>query len=155
MYNYSPIVATSLDIDELMFFERGCFKHNADQFSKRSLLHLITSPTSRTILLKDDSGKIYAHVIGLLRHFKIPSGRVYKIGVHPDMKKRGIGSFLIREIEKWFIECGMKKSCAEIRESNKPSRRLFKKNGYVETDFKPFYYAGGENGIKCWKDLCS
>jgi ribosomal-protein-alanine N-acetyltransferase len=96
---------------------------------------------------------MYGEVIGLLRNFSVPSGRIYKIGVHPEMKKRGIGSFLIKAIEKWFMESGMKKSCAEIRESNSASRGMFQRNGYLETGFRPFYYAGGENAVKCWKDL--
>lgn len=154
MYHHKLLIAGPGDIADLREFEAIVFEHQPDRFSKRSLLHLATAPTSRTYILRDEKGKIYAEIIGLLRHFKIPSGRIYKIGVRPDMKKRGVGSFLINAIEEWFVESGMKRSCAEIRESNVASRTMFSRAGYVETGIIYWYYAGGENAVKCWKELC-
>ncbi len=153
MQNFKFIVATKNVVNELIEFEKICFEHLPDRFSKRSLTHLIVSPTSRTIILRDDAGKICAAAIGLLRHFRVPSGRVYKIGVHPGFARRGVGTSLLKEIEKWFKKSGMKKTCAEVRESNAASRRMFEKNGYVETKTLYYFYAGGENAIKYWKDL--
>lgn len=153
MQNHKVLVATRDDLDDIMAFEEQCFAHLADRFPRRNFLYMLQSATCRIIILRDEQGKIYAEIIGLLRNFKVPSGRIYKIGVRADMKKRGIGSFLIQEIEKWFVESGMKKSCAEIRESNVPSRKMFAKNDYIETGLRAFYYAGGENAVKCWKDL--
>lgn len=150
---HNIVVATPYVVDELFEFEKKCFEHPADQFPKRNLLHLIKSSTSRTLIIRDEDGFICATVTGLLRHFKVPSGRIYKIGVRPDMKKRGIGSALIKAIEEWFVTSGMKKSCAEIRESNSPSRTMFEKNGYLKTGLIFWYYAGGENAVKYWKTL--
>ncbi|MBU1105935.1 MAG: GNAT family N-acetyltransferase [Candidatus Riflebacteria bacterium] len=147
------IVATKEIVDELFEFEKVCFENKPDQFSKRSLRHLIVSPTSRTIIIRNEKGKICAAAIGLLRHFKIPSGRIYKIGVLTEFARRGVGTALIEEIEKWFKNSGMKKTCAEVRESNTPSRRMFEKKGYVETKTLYYFYAGGENAAKYWKDL--
>jgi ribosomal protein S18 acetylase RimI-like enzyme len=147
------VEATVNDVPALHEFEKKCFHRPEDQFPTRNLRHLIVSSTSLTLLVKDESGKIIGEVIGLLRHFKIPSGRVYKIGVAPDIQQRGMGSALLQKIEEWFVENGMKKSCAEIRENNKASRGMFEKNGYTEEGFLPFYYANGENGIKYWKNL--
>jgi len=154
MYEHQAIIAGPKDIDDLRVFEANVFEHQPDHFSRRSLTHLATAATSRTLILRDEDGKIYAVIIGLLRHFKIPSGRVYKIGVRPDMKKRGVGSFLIKAIEEWFVESGMKRACAEIRESNIASRTMFARAGYIETGIRYWYYAGGENAVKCWKELC-
>ena len=153
MDNYKIIIADPQCVDELFEFEKECFEHVVDRFPKRNLLHLIKSPTSRTLIIRGEDGKIRATATGLLRNFKVPSGRIYKIGVHADMKKRGIGSTLIAALEKWFIASGMKKSCAEIREGNMPSRKMFARNGYIETGLRIYYYAGGENAVKCWKTL--
>ncbi len=151
--SFKVVVATPKDLDDLFAFEKICFEHEADRFPRRNLLHQITSPTSRIFILREENGRIFATVTGLLRHFKIPSGRIYKIGVLPEMKKRGIGSFLIRTVENWFRKQGMHKSCAEVRESNSPSRRMFEKNGYIETGLLIWFYAGGENAVKYWKNL--
>ncbi len=147
------IVATPADVNDLFAFEKICFEHAADQFPKRNLLHIIKSPTGRTVILRDQEGKIFATATGLLRHFKVPSGRIYKIGVLPGLKKRGLGTFLVQAMENWFREMGMKKSCAEVRQSNTPSRKMFEKNGYLETGTIFWYYAGGENAAKYWKTL--
>jgi ribosomal protein S18 acetylase RimI-like enzyme len=141
------------DVHDLFEFEKTCFEHAVDRFPKRNLLHLIKSPTCCTMIARDENGEIFASVTGLLRNFKIPSGRIYKIGVRPGMKKRGIGSFLVRTMEEWFKKKGMRKSCAEVRESNAPSRKMFEKNGYRETGLIIWYYAGGENAVKYWKTL--
>ncbi|HNX77542.1 MAG TPA: GNAT family N-acetyltransferase [Candidatus Rifleibacterium sp.] len=151
--NLKVLVATPADVNDLFAFEKLCFEHAPDQFPKRNLRHLITSPTSRTMIIRDEQGVIFATVTGLLRHFKVPSGRIYKIGVLPGLKKRGIGSFLIRTVEDWFRSQGMQRSCAEVRESNSPSRHMFEKNGYVETGMLYWFYAGGENAVKYWKTL--
>lgn len=147
------IEAVVADLDDLMRFEKVCFKEKPDQFPRRNLKHLITSPTSKTLVVKDKNGKIVAEVIGLLRHFKIPSGRVYKIAVDPSLQKKGMGSKLLAAIESWFTSKGMKKACAEVRESNIGSRTMFERNGYIETKICQNYYVGGENAIKYWKDF--
>lgn len=147
------IEAGPQDLDDLMRFEKACFKEKPDQFPRRNLRHLITSPTSKTFVAKDQDGKIIAEVIGLLRHFKVPSGRVYKIAVDPCLQKKGMGSKLIAAIESWFVSEGMIRSCAEVRESNTASRTMFEKNGYNEAKTCYYYYVGGENAIKYWKDL--
>ncbi|MFZ5951534.1 MAG: GNAT family N-acetyltransferase [Candidatus Rifleibacteriota bacterium] len=141
------------DLNELIAFEKTVFKRPEDQFNKRVLRHLMVSPTSLTLLVRDDDGRLIGEVIGLIRNFKVPSGRVYKIGVAGDIRHKGLGTTLLLEIENWFKKMGMKKTTAEVREGNKPSRRMFEKNGYSETDYLPFYYANGEAAIKYWKSF--
>ena len=153
MKKHEFVEATIADVEDLNEFEKKCFPHEADHFPRRNLRHLIVSPTSKTLLLRNKKGEIIAEVIGLLRHFKIPSGRVYKIGVHPSLQKQGVGSALIIAIESWFIKKGMKRTCAEIRKSNKASRAMFERNGYEFQKEISGYYVGGEAAIKYWKTL--
>lgn len=141
------------EVGALHKFELECFNRPEDQFPVKNLKHLIESPTSLTYLLKNKDGKIIGEVIGLLRNFTIPSGRIYKIAIDPHIQTRGLGSQLLGETEKLFKQHGMQKSCAEVRQTNIASRTMFLKNGYSETGFLPNYYDNGENGIKYWKDL--
>jgi ribosomal-protein-alanine N-acetyltransferase len=104
-------------------------------------------------LLKDAKGEIVGEVIGFLRNYKVPSGRVYKIGVSPDIQAKGIGSYLLKEIESRFKKAGMVRSCAEVRVGNGSSRAMFSKNNYILTSPLPGYYANGEDGVKFWKKL--
>lgn len=96
---------------------------------------------------------ILAEIIGLLRHFTIPSGRIYKVAVHPSAQGQGLGSRLIEAMEAEFLAAGMVKSFAEIRQGNCHSWALFQKHGYVPLRKLPRYYADGEDGVKFGKSL--
>ena len=146
------IEASTKNLAALHRFELLCFTHPVDVFNPRQLRHLITSPTSITLVAIEGNEAI-AEVIGLLRHFTIPSGRVYKIAVHPKLRGEGMGTRLLEAIEKQFRQAGMPGSCAEIRVSNAPSRKLFEKNGYVLTRIMKPYYLDGEDGAKYWHKL--
>lgn len=147
------VSAKPSDLDGLIEFEKVCFSNLPDRFSRKNLRHLMTSKTCKTILIKNKSQEIVGEVIGLLRHFKIPSGRVYKIATHPKLRTKGVGSELLRRIEQWFIKQEMIKSCAEVRITNKASRGMFEKNHYKHTNTIAKYYEGGEDMTKYWKKL--
>ena len=147
------VTAKTDDLDSLIELEKICFKHKEDRFSRNSLRHLMTAKTCKTIIIKNKSHEILGEVIGLLRHFRIPSGRIYKIGVHPSLRKKGAGSELVKRIEHWFRENKMYKSFAEIRISNKPSIKMFEKKGYKKFKTIDGYYANGETALKYWRAL--
>ncbi len=92
-------------------------------------------------------------VIGLIRGFRVPSGRVYKITVNPDYQGRGVGSRLLLALEQEFRDRGMKRCCAEVRVSNLASQHMFSRNGYRFEKRLAHYYDDGEDALKFWKSL--
>jgi ribosomal-protein-alanine N-acetyltransferase len=61
---------------------------------------------------------------------------ILNVAVHPEMRRAGIASELIRaEIQRWpgthFLE---------VRESNVPARQLYRRLGFEETGSRPDYY---------------
>ena len=157
--NMKIIKAEPQDLAEITAFEEKCFPCVTDRFAAKNILHQIKSKTCLILIVRDEEGKICALVTGFLRHFKQPSGRVYKIGVLPDFKRKGLGSKLLKKIENWFAENNMKRSYAEVRKSNKASRGMFLKNGYSEIG-KLYCYYGNlndsielEDGVKYMKNL--
>lgn len=132
--------------------EKRCFEP-VDVFSTRRWRRLLHSSTTVGLVIRGPNGGILASVFGLLRQFRVPSGRVYKIAIDPSLRGLGLGSRLLRAIEERFRRLGMRRACAEVREGNLPSRSLFLKNGYLISESLPKYYDDGENGIKFWKDL--
>ena len=144
-------------LKEIMAFEKKVFACPSERFTKRSLKNLINSDRAYCVILRDNNHEIYGWVVGFMRNFKIPSGRVCKIAVREDCRGKGIGSWLIKLVEEHFKAKGMQKICAEVRESNAPSLAMFKKNGYKQTETLYGYYPSQtdgidlENGIKLWK----
>ena len=154
MISQAPQVARPNDAAGIHALERRCFGP-VDVFSLRRWRRLLQSPTVTGLVIHGRKGEILAGVFGLLRHFRVPSGRVYKIAIDPSLQGQGIGTCLLRLIEERFRRAGMSRSCAEVRAGNIRSRGMFLKNGYEEAGVLPGYYDDGEDGIKLWKDLIS
>ncbi|MBI3037610.1 GNAT family N-acetyltransferase [bacterium] len=145
-------LASFEDWREIQILERKCYRE-IDVFKSHQLKHLLRSKTCVSLVYRNSKMAIVANVIGLLRYFKIPSGRIYNIAVSPDFQKMGIGSELIKKIENFFVKSGMLKSCAEVRVSNLASSAMFIKSGYFPLKTLFNYYPDGEDGIKLWKTL--
>lgn len=136
---------------EIRALEQACFTP-IDVFKPTQIRRLLTSKTSLPFIIRMN-GKIVASIIGLLRNFRIPSGRIYKVAVHRDSRGLGLASRLLQFVEKKLRGLGAKKCCAEVRLSNTGSQHAFEKNGYVKSGALPRYYADGEDGVKFWKTL--
>lgn len=150
--NYAISNANIADATALYKLESDCFSA-IDIFSKRQFLRLLKSPTCKILVIRGADGSILAEIIGLLRHFSIPSGRIYKLAVHPTIRGNGLGRKLIAAMESEFEKAGMCRVVAEVRVSNTPSAALFRACGYQVVGMLPNYYADGEDGIKFSKIL--
>lgn len=146
--------ATPAQAAALRAFEELTFPCPVDIFKMAQFYHLLRSPTARVLIwCPPGSTEIHAACIGLLRHFAVPSGRIYQIAVHPSLQGKGMGGATLQAMEKIFRREGMVKACAEVRVSNSASRALFARHGYQETASLPAYYDDGEDGVKFWKSL--
>jgi len=65
------------------------------------------------------------------------------LGVDPAWRRRGIGERLMRECEARF---DLPRFRLQVRKSNTPAIRLYRKMGYVIIDDLPRYYGDGEDG---------
>lgn len=171
--DHFTIVKADIDnLEELLILENSCFK-GEDIFSKRQIKRLLTSHTVVIFIsyFSNNSGikngyntftkincnnkKLAGYVIGLMRHFKIPSARIYKIGVLPEFRHMRLALHLLLYIENIFKAKGMKKIFAEVRKSNIPSQNLFIKAGYDKISEIKNYYKNGETAIKFLKIISS
>jgi len=62
---------------------------------------------------------------------------ILSLVVDPEVRRRGVGSLLMREAlgryagATWYLE---------VRESNRPARKLYRKLGFEDIDLRPAYY---------------
>lgn len=79
------------------------------------------------------AGFIVAHVFG-------KSGQIVTMDVHPDYRKKGIGTVLLDECEKAMREKGAKESLLQVSVENEPAIALYKKNKYRPIGIMRGYY---------------
>jgi ribosomal-protein-alanine N-acetyltransferase len=70
------------------------------------------------------------------------------IAVHPDHRRRGLGSELLRLVERVGAERGGEQVFLEVRASNQAAITLYRSHGYVQVGIRKGYYSGdGEDAI--------
>lgn len=98
-------------------------------------------------LVAEEEGAVLGYVIGELREVmlsglphRLKMGHIVNIAVSPERRRRGIGSMLMEEIERRFLERRAERSTLEVRESNIQARSFYKHLGYEETGRVRAYY---------------
>jgi ribosomal-protein-alanine N-acetyltransferase len=70
------------------------------------------------------------------------------IAVHPDHRRRGLASELLRLVERVGAERGGEQVFLEVRASNEPALALYRTHGYVQVGIRKGYYSSdGEDAI--------
>jgi ribosomal-protein-alanine N-acetyltransferase len=81
-------------------------------------------------------------------------GHIMNIAVIPRFRKLGVGSLLIKELEKRLYKKGVHIAYLEVRESNNIAQKFYLNRGYVRSNIIHRYY-GDENAILMVKNLRS
>lgn len=79
-------------------------------------------------------------------------GHIMNIAVIPRFRKQGIGSLLIKALEKRLLKKGVYLTYLEVRESNLIAQKFYSNRGYVKSNIIHRYY-GDENAILMVKNL--
>lgn len=78
------------------------------------------------------------------------------IAVHPEQRRRGIGSILLEKSYEYFKEKNVDKIFIHVRKSNKTAQDFYAHHGFVKKKTIPDYYMISgkvEDGIEMEKDL--
>jgi ribosomal-protein-alanine N-acetyltransferase len=88
-------------------------------------------------LLRDDLGS----AAGLLCFQRVgDEAEVYRVGVLPALRGRGLGAWLLgRFLERARSE-GLRRAHLEVRAGNDAARRLYARAGFTEVGRRPGYY---------------
>jgi len=78
------------------------------------------------------------------------------IAVHPEQRRRGIGSILLKKCYEYFKEKNADKIFIHVRKSNQTAQAFYAHHGFKKKKTIPYYYMMGgkvEDGIEMEKDL--
>ncbi len=122
-----------------------------------NFFRFIYHTNSDLFLVTTYENKIIGYIIGKVERQKSKNhstmtGHVLNLAVKLSYRKLGIGTTLMEELERRFVEKEVYTAYLEVRESNKLAQELYSKRGYIFVDKIKKYY-GKEDGLVMIKML--
>lgn len=152
--NYSPIIWGRLrisrmlpeDIDEVYSLETQCFPQ---PWSKATFIsELEENQLAEYLVLRD--GKRILGYTGMW--IILDEAHITTLAIAPDLRQRGLGETLLKELMHLAAKKGVEKYTLEVRVSNCAARKLYEKCGFVVKGLRKKYYRD-EDAYIMWKDL--
>jgi ribosomal-protein-alanine N-acetyltransferase len=134
------------DLSRIVEIEGLCFPEET-AFPPGMFAYLIRYATT-LVALEDDA--IVGFIIGFADG---ETGFIYTLDVHPDYRRKGIGSMLISALEEMLRAMSAKRIRLEAALSNPAALALYRKAGYSEREMLRNYYGKGLHAVRMWKIL--
>ena len=141
--NYEIIRAVPIDAEELLKVQRLAYRSQAELYNnfdipplKETAAEIIDQFSTHIFLKAVSQGKIVGTVRAVEKNGTCHIGR---LTVHPDMQNKGIGTMLMKEIEKYFTPRRYELFAGSKSDKN---IRLYQELGY--NIFKTAKYGCGE-----------
>ena len=130
---------TKEDAKELAVLDQLCF---SVPWSEKSFQEEADNSLATYFVAKEDD-----KIVGYGGIWNVSGeGQITNIAVHPDMRKKGVASMLLKALMESAKECGQ--IFLEVRESNQAAICLYEKHGFKKCGVrKNFYHSPAENGI--------
>ncbi len=134
------------DLSRIVEIEGLCFPEET-AFPPGMFAYLIRYATT-LVALEDDI--IVGFIIGFASG---GTGFIYTLDVHPDYRRKGIGSMLISALEEKLHAERVKRIRLEAALNNPAALALYRKAGYSEREMLRNYYGRGKHAVRMWKVL--
>lgn len=149
MTDFEIKIFSAEHVPEAAEIERLCF---SEPWSESALSYMCTSQNTRAVAVIDkECGRLAAYGGA---QYVLDEGNIVNIATHPDYRRRGLATAVMRELESRLKERGVEIVFLEVRQSNIPARTLYEKEGYVPSRvIKNFYRFPAEDAVEMFKKL--
>lgn len=130
------------DLAAVVRLENCCF---GDPWAPAALLRELVADDLRLPLVLEASGRVGGY---LMAWRVVDQMHILNIATDPDLRRRGLGTTLLREAARQAARLQLAEFTLEVRRSNTPARAFYAKHGFEVTGVRPGYYAdNGEDAI--------
>ncbi len=132
------------DIDDILNISSLSFSIS---WSKDSYTQELTNPIARYIVAKIDN-----KVVGFVGTWIVlDEAHITNIAIHPNYRKKGIGSKLLSEFLEYCKSQGCVAFTLEVRSGNKAAQALYEKHNFRQEGIRKGYYEDNkEDAIIMW-----
>ena len=136
---------TEADIDAVLEISLLSFPTS---WSKESYIQELANPIANYIVVKFN-GKVIGFVGAWII---IDEAHITNIAVHPDFRRKNVASVLLEELLRLTKSANCNAYTLEVRASNIPAQKLYKKYKFVEQGIRKNYYQDNkEDAIIMWR----
>ncbi|MFA5105005.1 MAG: ribosomal protein S18-alanine N-acetyltransferase [Candidatus Margulisiibacteriota bacterium] len=129
--NFEPAVLEN--IDEMLKIEKKSF---ASHWNRQTFFDELSAENGYYIVIKDND-----RIMGYSGfRYVLDEAHITTLAVHHKFRKKGIGSKLIEQLIKDAKARGLKKLFLEVRQSNMPAQKIYKRLGFKVLDRRREYY---------------
>lgn len=149
MITYRDMIA--LDIPVLVGLEKSIFPESpwsAAQFREE----LSGVPRTRKYLVALDENELIGYS-GIAIAGDVAD--IHTLSIVPTHRNRGIASEMLRQLESWAMEKGIRAFMLEMREGNAEAQPLYEKHGYSIVSRRDNYYAPGIHALIMRKEVAT
>jgi len=137
-------------LDKFSEIENQCFDQEA--FTKRQLAYLLTDYNSIGLVAKTDNAVAGFIISQVEIENDTTYGHIITINVVPSCRRKGVGTQMLKEMEKILKEKGINECHLEVREDNHAALKLYLTSGYQKVAVLEKYY-GNKHGLFLKKTL--
>jgi ribosomal-protein-alanine N-acetyltransferase len=135
------------DLEGVITIENHSF---VTPWSRNSFLQeLLENERAIYLVAKDE----FDHLVGYIGMWIIfDEGHITNLAVHPNFRRRGAGSLLLKGLTDYGRREGVKYLTLEVRRSNETAQNLYYKHGFVHMGVRRKYYLdNNEDALIMWK----
>lgn len=136
------------DLEQVAELEKYCFGESA--WSLNAFRSALSDSNALYLTAVENNSGCVLGCCGVWQSFE--DGEVMNVMVRPDMRGKGCGAAMLKELFRLSGKRGIENFTLEVREGNLPALRLYESLGFVSAGIrKNFYDNPKENAVIMWK----
>ena len=136
------------DFSSLCQLDQTCFPP-AIAYDPEEIAAALVQPRTFCVVAEQDE-----QVVGfILLHYRRTVGNIITIDLHPEYRRRGLGSRFMEIAEQHLVQLGVRRMILEVATNNEAAITFYRARGFATQRLLPRYYQEGTDAYLMEKTL--